>query len=296
MPTSSDADNLRGAGIMLASQAAFMLNDALMAVALAETGLFTAMFYRGLFATLILVVYGWQGGHFRVRLTRGNCAIIGLRSLGELGATLAYLTALAAIGLSLTAAIFQATPLAITLAAALFLGERVGWRRALAILTGFAGVLIIIRPGTEGFNAGSLWALASVGFVVARDLATRRLPHAIPSALVALATSVTITLAGGVGMAVTGWVPPPLSLSWHFVGAALFLVLGYASSVSSMRSGDVSFVAPFRYSSLVFAMLLSLAIWGTVPDEPTVAGSILVVGSGLFTLWREARLRRRARA
>jgi drug/metabolite transporter (DMT)-like permease len=189
-------------------------------------------------------------------------------------------------------AIMQSLPLAVTLAAWVFLKEPVGWRRLLAICVGFGGVMLIVRPGPDGFDHWSLVALVSVAFVVLRDLSTRQLTKAVPSSTVAIAASASVTVTALVLSLIEGWVMPSLGQMALLAGAAASLVVGYNYVVMVMRVGDLGFVAPFRYSSLVVALILGWLMFGSFPDALTLAGAALVVGSGIFTLWRERRVRR----
>lgn len=160
------SDNVRGALFMSISMAGFALNDAIIKLISAELGLYQIIFLRGIFVTLavgLLVLR--QGGLFYLPARR-DAGIMALRAAGEVGGTLCFLTALFNMPIANATAILQALPLAVTLAAALFLGEKVGWRRYTAITVGFTGVLIIVRPGSEGFNAYALWVVAAVGFIV----------------------------------------------------------------------------------------------------------------------------------
>jgi drug/metabolite transporter (DMT)-like permease len=184
-------------------------------------------------------------------------------------------------------AILQSVPLAVTLAAALVYSEPVGWGRYLAIGIGFAGVLIIVRPGTEGFNAYALWALGAIGFIVVRDLATRRLTPDAPGPWVALVTSLVLTGAAGLAGTIEDWQPVAAPQALALVIAAVSLVLAYVCGVAAMRTGEIGFVQPFRYSLLVWAMLYGIVMFGEWPDGWMLVGSAVVVATGLFTLWRE---------
>jgi drug/metabolite transporter (DMT)-like permease len=191
----------------------------------------------------------------------------------------------------------QVLPLAVTLAAALFLGERVGWRRLAAIGVGFAGMLLIIRPGGAAFDAWSLVGLVSVAFVVVRDLVTRRFASALPTVVVALWSACAVTAMGLAGTVATdAWAAVAPVDGLRLVLAAVALVFGYICSVQAMRQGEVATVAPFRYTMLVWAILFGWVFFGTLPDRWTWAGAALVVASGLFTLWREGQQRRAALA
>jgi drug/metabolite transporter (DMT)-like permease len=193
-----------------------------------------------------------------------------------------------------TTAILQVLPLAITLGAALTFGEPVGWRRWLAIAAGFIGVLIIVRPGVEGFNQFSLFALISVIFCAIRDLATKRIPAPIPSLFVTLLTTISVTIAGaGILVPLGGWTPPSGRALALLAFTAILLLIGYQCIIMALRTGDISAVAPFRYSALLWAMLLGYLVFGDRPDAMMASGAAIIVASGLYAFYRE-RIRHRA--
>lgn len=285
------SDNFRGALFMSISMAGFALNDATIKLISGELGFYQIIFLRGVFATLLIaLLVQRQGGLFYLP-SRHDAGIMAVRAAAEVGGTFCFLTALFNMPIANATAILQALPLAVTLAAALFLGEKVGWRRYTAIAVGFTGVLIIVRPGGEGFNAYALWAVAAVGFIVLRDLTTRRLSEGIPSAYVALSSSLILTLAGGLLSLTVPWPPVSGSALATLAGAAGFLFFGYLFAVMTMRVGEVSFVSPFRYSVLIWAILLGLLLFGEVPDGWTLFGSAVVVGMGIYTFYRERQVK-----
>jgi drug/metabolite transporter (DMT)-like permease len=189
-------------------------------------------------------------------------------------------------------AILLVMPLAVTLAGAVVLGERVGWRRYSAIVVGFVGVLIIVRPGGEGFNAYSLSALAAVGFLVVRDLVTRRFAAGVPSVFVALATAVAITVLGALVSLAGAWAPLAAGDVAVLAAAACCLIVGYLFGIMTMRVGEIGFVSPFRYTVLIWALILGAVVFGEIPDALTLLGGALVVATGLYTFQRERRARR----
>jgi drug/metabolite transporter (DMT)-like permease len=274
--------------------AAFTINDTFMKSVTQTLPLYQAIGLRGLIAVVGLLILCLATGAFRFRLNRRDAGLILLRSLADVAATILFLEALLRMPLANLSAILQSLPLLITLAAALVYGDRIGWRRMTAILVGLAGVLIIIRPGTEGFDRWSLLGLASVACVVVRDLSVRPLQGHIPSTLVALGAAVAVTLMGWTGTVFQGWHAPTGSEAARVLGAGLFLIVGYLTSVAAMRHGDIGLVAPFRYTSLLWAIVLGLIVFGDFPDGWTMIGSSIVIAAGLFTLWRESQLRRRA--
>jgi drug/metabolite transporter (DMT)-like permease len=278
---------------MCASMAAFTINDTFMKSVTQTLPLFQTIGLRGLIAVVGLAILALATRAFTFRPNRRDAGLILLRSLADIAATIFFLEALLHMPLANLSAILQALPLAITLGAALVFGDRIGWRRMTAILAGLVGVLIIIRPGTEGFDRWSLLGLASVACVVVRDLSVRPLHGAVPSALVALGAAVAVTLMGWTGTAFQGWQTPSAWEAVRILGAGLFLIVGYLSSVAAMRHGDIGLVAPFRYTSLLWAIALGFLVFGNLPDFWTLIGAAIVVAAGLFTLWRERQLRRR---
>lgn len=219
------------------------------------------------------------------------------RMFGEAVGTIGFATAIALTPITTASAIIQAMPLAVTLGAALFLGETVGWRRWTAIAVGFAGVLIVIRPGAGGFEPLSLFAVLGVFGLGLRDLATRAVPRSISS--VQLSTySFAVTVPTGIAWnAVAGMGLVPLDAdTWVTLAVAQVVgVLAYAALVLATRTGAVAVVAPFRYSRIVFAMIVGIVVFGERPDVWTWLGTIVIVGSGLYTLWRETRVARAGR-
>ncbi len=291
------SDNARGILFMCGSMLSFTVNDSFMKAASQTLPLFQAIALRGVLATLALVLIARvTTGHFRLVPQGADAAKVALRSVAEIAATATFLTALSHMPLANLSAILQSLPLAITLGAAVFLKEPVGWRRLTAILVGFCGVLLIIRPGTEGFTVWSVLGLVSVVCVVVRDLTTRSLSRATPSAAVAVWASVAVML---MGVAVTtwrGWVPVAPQEAMYLAIASAALICGYMFAVMVMRVGDIGLIAPFRYTSLLWAILFGWLLFGTLPDRLTLTGAAIVVATGLYTLLRERMVTRRAAA
>lgn len=286
------SDNLRGAIYMNVAMAAFTLNDTGMKAATETLPLFEAILLRGGLTLAMLIALGVVMGGLRHRLSPADRQVVALRTLAEIAGTGLFLTALMHMPLANLSAILQSLPLAVTLGAALFFGERIGWRRMLAILIGFCGVLLIIRPGTEGFDHWSVMGLASVACVVVRDLATRKLSRDVPSVLVSVWSAVGVMAMGLIGCLIGGFQPIGAGEAALVGAASVFLIAGYMFGVMAMRVGDIGFVAPFRYTSLVWALGLGWALFGTWPDTLTLAGAGIVIATGIFTLYRERKLAR----
>ena len=280
-------NNMKGALYMMASMAGFVLNDTMVKLASEELELFQAVFIRGVIATLLLGLLAWNKGSLKYRPSRFDVKIIGWRIFAEVGATFCFLTALFNMPLANATAILQSLPLAVTLAASLFLGHKVGWRRYLAISLGFVGVLIIVRPGTGGFNAYSLWALAAVAFITLRDLLSHKLSPSTPSIFVALLSAAAVMVLAGLATATQEWRTVTPEVAGYLFAAAAFILVGYITAVTAMRHGEISFVSPFRYSVLIWALVLGVLVFKEFPDAWTIVGSAIVVGMGIFTFYRE---------
>lgn len=289
----SSADNPRAAGLMVASMAAFAFEDLFLkraAIALPPGQVIAMMGAGG------AIVFWLCAARLRqpILTRRALSGAAALRTLSEAGATMLYITALALIPLTVNSALLQASPLVVTLGAAIFLGEKVGWRRWSAIAVGFAGVLIILQPGTDGFRVAGLLTVASVGILAVRDLSTRVMSDSIGTFQLTTWAYLALVPAGLGLMAGQGQAMQAIDPSqWGDLGGALVTGLfGYYAVTAAMRLGDVSVVAPFRYSRLVFAMILAMVFLNERPDAWMLTGAALVIGSGLYTFAREARAKR----
>lgn len=272
---------------MSVSMAGFTVNDAITKTLSESMNMGQVMLLRGIFASLLIgaLACHHRALHFVPQMRHPTVA---LRVLGEVGGTVCFLVALAHLPLATVSAVLQALPLAVTMGAALVFSEPVGWRRWLAISAGFIGVMIVVRPGFEGFSAYALFALLCVGFCAVRDLATRRVPAEVPSLFLSTATAVAVTLVGAALVGpFGGWNPVTGGEVGLLALAAVLLLVGYQFIILAMRIGEISFVAPFRYTALLWAILLGYLIFADVPDLPMIVGAAIVVGSGLYTLYRE---------
>ncbi|WP_394153186.1 DMT family transporter [Loktanella salsilacus] len=286
-------DNLRGSILMVLAMLGFALEDMFMkqmADAL-PTGQILAML--GLGGGLIFAIVCWVQGQSLLSRDVLHPMVL-LRNFGEIFGTVGYVSAVILTPISSASAIFQATPLFVTLGAALFLREAVGWRRWVAIGVGFCGVLLIIRPGLDSFQPASLFAVQGVIFLGIRDLATRRIPRTISSMRLSTYAFAVIVPTGLVLMAVMGdsFAMPSGTDSWRVAGSIAAGVLGYYALVTATRIGDMSHIAPFRYSRLVFALIVGTTVFGERPDLATLIGAAIIVGSGTYAAIREGQRRR----
>lgn len=283
------SDNMRGAGLMMVAMAAYTFNDACMKALSGEIPMFQSVFLRGVLSTMLLLIVARARGGLRFNLPRREWGLIAIRAASEVAATVFFLTALFNMPIASVTAILQVLPLTVALAAAVFLREPLGWRRMLAILVGFIGVLIIVRPGADGFNIYAISAMMAVVFVTIRDLVVRRMSASVPSMTVAISASAAVTISFGLASLTVEWVPLGLAHMGLIFTAALFLLAGYISSVTVMRVGEIGFTAPFRYTGLIWAMILGWLVFAEWPDNLTLIGAGIIVATGVFTLYRERR-------
>lgn len=279
--------NHKGALFMMGAMAAFTFNDTLVKAVGEALPLSQILVLRGAMASLLIYAFARYQGSLRFRLSRRDWGLVGLRCLAEGGATFLFLTALMRMPIANITAVLQMLPLTVTLGAALLFQEPVGWRRMVAILVGFCGMLMIVRPGPGGFEPASVYALGAVACVTLRDLSTRRMSANVPSMTVTVLASFSV-LGFGIGYSFfQDWVPVSTGQVGLLAGAACIILLGYLGSVMAMRVGDVAVVSPFRYTGLLWALILGWLVFGDWPDQLTLMGATLVVAAGLFTLYRE---------
>jgi drug/metabolite transporter (DMT)-like permease len=281
------SSNMRGALFMSLSMAGFTFNDSIVKLLTSDMNVAQVIFLRGAVASVLIYLLARQRRALRpLRILLDRW--VAIRVVGELGGTLTFLIGLSHIPLANASAILQALPLAVTMGAALFLSEPVGWRRWGAILAGFAGVLIIVRPGLEGFSPYALMIVGTVIFASARDIATRKVNPAIPSLFLSTVTASAVAIGGFFLLwPMGGWRPLSAANVGLICLAACLLLVGYQFIIMSMREGEISFIAPFRYTSFIWALLLGMVVFGDYPDIFMITGGAIVIGSGLYTLYRE---------
>ena len=281
--------NLRGSLFMTAAMAGFAVEDAFLKSASGQIPVGQAITLMGLVGVAVFAILALRAGDAplpRAILTRTML----LRSGFEITGRLFYALAIALTPISTASAILQASPLVVVLGAAVIFGERVGWHRWLLILTGFVGVLIILRPGMAGFSALSLLALVAMAGFSGRDLATRAAPPALSNAQLGVTGYIMLTLSGLIILSVTGGVRVPSGEVLALLAAAsLFGIAAYAALTKAMRMGSVAVVTPFRYTRLLFAMVIGAVVFGERPDAATLAGSAVIVACGIAILTRRSR-------
>jgi drug/metabolite transporter (DMT)-like permease len=285
--------NMKGAALMTGCVSAYVINDAFMKLLFSEIALFQAIFLRSIITVPPVLVMVWITKAAIRNLSKQDKRLILLRVIAEIFTTIAFLTALKHMPLANVTAILQALPLSITMAAALFLSEPVGWRRWSAILVGFVGVLIVVRPGLEGFNIYSLSALMAVIFITVREISTRKLTSEVPTITVVLSTAVGSAWFAGI-MMIGSELDTVNALSWLLIfGAAVAVSIATLLGVMAMRIGEIGFVSPFRYTSMLGAIGLGILLFGDWPDQPTLVGTLIIVSTGIYTFHREQTIGRK---
>ncbi|MCX7286525.1 MAG: DMT family transporter [Rhodobacterales bacterium] len=278
-------DNQRGAAFMTASMAGFAVEDVFVKAAASTLPLGQVLLTVGLIGMISFAMMVRARAEPLFPPAFRSPAML-IRCGFEVTGRLFYGLAITLTALSTTSAILQATPLVVVAGAALVFGERVGWQRWLAVVAGFAGVMVILRPGSD-FSALSLLAVVGLIGFAGRDLATRAAPKGLSNRQLGALGFAMLACAGAILLAVTGEARVPHGHELLFLaGATVFGMLGYHALTYAMRTGEVSAVTPFRYTRLVFALILAMAFFGEHPDAATWIGAALVVGSGIYALTR----------
>ncbi|WP_299656111.1 DMT family transporter [uncultured Jannaschia sp.] len=287
--------NVTGALWMIAAMAAFALEDALVKAVSDILPVGQILIIFGLGGAVIFAALAHRQGDALLTPDVVSPAMR-IRVLFEITGRLFYVLALALIPLSTATVILQATPLVVVASAALIFGERVGWRRWTAIIVGLMGVLIILRPGTEGFSALSLLALVGMLGFAGRDLASRAAPRSLSTAILGLYGFLALAAAGLLFFLWQGeaFQLPDARAAVLLAGAILVGIGAYSCLMKAMRTGDVSAVTPFRYTRLLFGTALGIVLFGEALTAGMLVGSGLIVLSGLFILWRGQKKRLRS--
>lgn len=290
------APNANGRGILaiVVAMACFAGNDVIVKVVARELPLGEILFVRGLMTCLLVGSILVMLGHFGSLRFAAHPLVL-LRSGFEATAALLFTSALVRMPIAELSTIVLVSPLIITALSVILYGELVGWRRWCAIAVGFAGTLLVVKPAPGSFDAWALVGLACAFASAGRDLSTRRLPPGIPSIVVSFMAAVAVTVVGAVMGVFETWRPVAAGELGLLAVGAVCLAGGNFLVVLAYRDGDVSAVAPFRYSLLLWAGLGGYFIFGEIPDRWSIAGALLIVASGIYALHREAVRARAAR-
>jgi len=279
-------ENIRGALLMMICMGAFVLNDAFVRLAGDTLPLGQILFFRGLITTFVLVIAAWYAGIFRIEVSQEDKLKVVVRSIVEGLTAYFFLTAVLHMPFANVTAILQILPMTVTLAAAVLFKETVGRFRTTLILIGFVGVLLIIKPSVNGFNVYSFYALIAVFLITLRDLITRKLSTEVHTLLPTVSASFGVLLFSIILMFNTPFQSLDIQNSFFILMAAFFIIFGYYTAVLVMRSGEISFISPFRYSAILFALIIGFVFFAEVPDKQAFLGMLIIATSGIVLLFR----------
>ena len=287
--------NMRGIALMTLAMAGFAISDSLIKALAATMSIGQITSLMGIVSAVVFGLAVRLQGQEVFSSAFFHRAVV-IRNIAEVTGAFGFITALALIPLATASSIIQSAPLLVTLGAVVFLGERVGWRRWAAIAVGFLGVLIIIRPGAEGFTPAALFAVLGTFGLAMRDLASRAVPKTISNLqlgtwgfFVLIPTGLLMHWAAGAEWSTLG-----LSEVAYLVGTCVFACAGVYCVTAAMRMGDVAVISPFRYTRLIFGITIAMIFFGERPDALTWLGSAIVVAAGLYTFMRERKVASRA--
>ena len=285
-PLSQQIQNTRrGVFLMMSAMALYIVNDSLVKLASRQLPVGQILVVRGIFASIMMFTIIMAGGHYN-KLKSTFEKFIVIRAVAEALVALCFITALSNLPIGDLTAIMQTTSILIVLVTAVSGMERVGLSLWVAVLIGFCGVLLMVKPGASDFNIYTLIALLTTVFVTTRDLMTRKINPTIPTAIVSFTTTFSVVIIGLL-LGTSHWV----SLEWmetlYLAGAAVFVTLGNLCAVKAQRIAPPATLSPFRYSILVWAFLSGILIFGEWPDLLSLIGSGLIVAAGLLTLHGE---------
>ena len=278
---------LRAGLLMVCAMGSFVCNDTIVKIVGKHLPVGELIALRGVMAmTILTAICASQGLLGDLPKIRQKNVL--MRSTCDLFATIAFVTALVHMPIANLTSVMQAVPLAVALLSMLFLGEEVGWRRMIAIVGGFIGVLLIVKPSVSNVSVYEVLALAIVLFVAVRDLLTKTIPARIPVFVIALANAGFVTVGGAALMLFQGAQRPEAWEVGLLALAACFLSAGYLLMVATLRLGELTGTAPFRYSVMVFAIISGVVVFGEFPDWIAILGMVLIVVCGLYAAHREA--------
>ena len=280
------SENFRGAVLMMICMAAFVLNDAFVRLAGDSLPLAQILFFRGLLTTIALLLVAFYTGVFKLKVPSQDKWLIFFRSVTEALTAYFFLTAVMNMPFANVTAILQILPMTVTLAAAIVFKEKVGVFRISLIWLGFFGVILIINPAQDGFNMYAGYALISVLLITTRDLLSRKLSVAVPTLIPTVSASLGVLLFSILLISNTSFQPLGLQNSFFIGAAAFFIIFGYYTAVLVMRAGEISFISPFRYTAVLFALLLGFVFFDEQPDKIALLGMLIVMISGIILMLR----------
>lgn len=289
LPRAVSRNNLLAIAAVIGAGFFLICSDACLRVAARELPLGEVVAGRSVVGCALLAFAAWLQSVLRWH--RGLLApAVGLRVLAEIGAALFFIAAILRMPFANAAAILQFIPLVTTVAAAWLFAERVGWQRWAAGAAGLAGVLLVLQPGTGGFTWWSLLAVAAMLCMSIRDLATTRIDRSVPTLMIGAVSAAGVAVGGLAMLPLAPWSMPSAEAVLLVTAGGVFVACGFYCMVQAMRLGEVSAVAPFRYGTILWALLIGVVAWGEVPNLLAVIGIVIVVAAGLAMLAHERQL------
>ena len=285
-------ENLRGIIFMTLAMASFALEDLIIKILSKNMPVAQILLSVGIVSVCLLILVGkiQKIPPFRYQDLRNP--IILIRTLSDMLGAIFIVYAISLISLSTVSSILQAIPLLVTAGSAIILKEKVGWRRWSAVIVGFIGVILILKPGMDSFQSSTIFAFLGIFFLGLRDLITRTINKDIPSLTISVYAFIATTLGGILLIPIS---KPFITFSLvHLqliILSAIIACFSYFMLVLATRKGDVSVISPFRYTRLIFALILAVFILEENPDFVTISGAIIIVLSGCYTFWREYKLK-----
>lgn len=291
--------NMTGIVLMCSAMAFITMNDILVKFFSDTLTIPQILLLRGLFVSALSILWVCTLNLANALKQLINPLVLA-RSALEAASAITYFTALSHMPIAELCSIFLMTPLLVVTGAAIIYREKISYLGGMAIIAGFTGVLLIVKPGTADFSSYALVALAAAAFAASRDLLTRKIKHNV--------SSVVICCSGGIGnmligltLTILAWNNAPLSapvlssaaLWLGMLAAAVVITIGNYQIILAFRHSDASVVAPFRYTTLLWAMLGGFLIWHTIPDTLSLLGSGLIIGAGLYFMGREWKISKR---
>jgi drug/metabolite transporter (DMT)-like permease len=273
---------------MLTASVVFQGSSALSKWLIATYPIGEMLFMRGAVSLLVasLVILPFSGlGVFRTKRLHDHV----FRNVSQSTAQTLVVIAFSMMPLASAVAITFSAPLFSTIAAIVVLKETVGPARWGALIVGFLGVLIVTSPGADTFQAGSLFALANAVLFGTVAVGVRRMAATESTETMIMHQMVFVTAFFAASLPF-GWVTPLSAADWAgMIANGLLNAVGQYLWTTALRFAPASAVAPFNYFSLVWAIILGFLVWGDLPSAALLMGSAVVVGSGMFLLWNEAR-------
>ena len=278
--------SIKGAALMSLCTACYVVSDVFMKYVSREIDLYQITFLRGFIVTLILLVFCFI---LKVSLKIPNNKdkiIILVRSVFEVLMIYSFLTALFNMNIANANAVLQLIPLVVLFGSFLFLGKQLKQNEIIAVFFGLIGAIIVIRPGASDFNFYSIFALLAVASMSVRDLVTVNLNKKIPSLLVAFYSSLLITI---VSFLLSSEKVSFMELKnpMFIFYSAVLVSIGYIAAVAAMRFGEVTFVSPFRYTALLWAIVLGFLFFSEIPKLTTIFGGLIIIFAGIYLVYSE---------